>query len=422
MILIFYNIISFALLVVGWPWFVYRIYTGKETFTALMQKFGSYNIKRPLEGGIWIHAVSVGETVTAIPLIEFLLAENPEQNIIFSASTATGMEIARKRLEGKTSFIFFPYDFAFSAQAALSFVRPSVFIFMETEMWPNFLHNCRRLGIRTILVNGRISDGSFRKYMMFRRLAGPMVRNIDLLLMQSQEDAHKIIELGAEKETVKITGNLKFDRPLPDRMEKENIRNGFNIPLNAPAVIFASTHPGEDELFLAIFLKLKKDFPHLFAVLAPRHPERRDHISRLCKKVGLDFALRSKGGEAGELLVLDTIGELGTLYGGMDIAVMGGSFIPHGGQNPLEPAAWKLPVLFGPYMQNFGRISNILAKKGGGISVRDSKELAERLKGLLKNRSARESAGMAAFEVILENQGALKRTYGEIMAVVHDTV
>jgi len=120
--------------------------------------------------------------------------------------------------------------------------------------------------------------------------------------------------------------------------------------------------------------------------------------------------------------VLDTIGELGTLYGGMDIAVMGGSFIPHGGQNPLEPAAWKLPVLFGPYMHNFGRISNILAKKGGGISVRDSRELAEKLKELLKSRSARESAGMAAFAVILENQGALKRTYGEIMSVVSDTV
>ncbi len=414
--MLFLNLASYLILLVGWPYFVYRIIRGKETCKSLKQKFGIYTIPKPPPGAIWVHAVSVGETNTAVPLVDRLLAENTETKIIFSVSTMTGMEVARKKLTEKVILFFYPYDFPFAVKSALAFFKPSKFIFMETEIWPNFLKNCKQAYIPTMLINGRISDNSYNKYLKAKSILSPAISGIDKLLMQSEIDAKRIASLGAKKEAIEIAGSIKFDIPLPEvsTANRNEIRKKFELPESACVIIFASTHFGEDELFIKTFISLKKKFPGLFTIIAPRHPERGREIAMLCTKFDLLPAQRSKSESPDKVLVLDTVGELGTLYGGADLAVMGGSFIPHGGQNPLEPASWELPVLFGPYMHNFRDISSTLITADGALQLADSSELETAIATILSDENVRKKMGESGRKAILQNQGSLGKTVDEI--------
>jgi len=406
------------LLYIAW-----RLVTGKESAASLRQKMGKYDFPPPKKGGIWIHAVSVGESNAAALLVDELLKQNGDLSITLSTSTKGGMETSMNRLTGKATVAYFPFDFPRAVKSALSFFSPRLIVLMETEIWPNLIYHAGRSGTGTAVVNGRLSDDSYRKYRLFRPFIAPFFASIDLLLMQSEKDAERVVALGADKSRTFVAGNIKFDGKLPDvDAEKSEIRRRFGIPINAAVVILASSHPGEDELFLDSMNKLsasrhtasrdKASRDRLYPVIAPRHVLRADAISKLCADRGFKLPrLRSQNSDdPGSVLILDTLGELADLYGAADVAVIGGSFIPHGGQNPLEASAWKLPVLFGPHMNNFREISQKLVEAGGAIPVTDGDSLTDAVSRLLVNEEERRKTGAAGYETILQNRGALHKT------------
>ena len=397
---------------------VYRLITGKESAESLRQKIGRYDFPPPKKGGIWIHAVSVGETNGAALLVDELLKQNKDLAVTFTTSTKGGMETALKRLGGKATIAYFPFDFPHAVKSAISFFSPRLIVLMETEIWPNLIYQAGKSGTGTAVINGRLSDNSFRKYSLFRPVISPFFGSIDLLLMQSEKDAERAAALGADKTKTVVAGNIKFDSRLPDENAKKNeIRSRFGIPESSVVVILASSHPGEEELFLDSIKKLvsRRDAANrdkLYPIIAPRHVHRADAIRRLCTERGFEFPrLRSQNsGNAGSLLILDTLGELAELYGAADVAVIGGSFVPHGGQNPLEASAWKLPVLFGPHMNNFPEISQKLLEAGGATQVTDGDSLTRAVSRLLDSEQERKKTGAAGYDTILHNRGALHIT------------
>lgn len=419
-----YNIIlAFLSIFFLLPFGIYRLITGKDKISSYRQKLGRYDFPPPPSGGIWIHAVSVGETNTAVPLVENLRERFKDIPIVLSTTTATGMGLARKRLGEIATLFYFPIDLPFAVRRAISFVSPSVIIIMETEIWPNFIYIARKKGIPVIIANGRISGRSFGRYKIVKRLFAPFIKSISSLMMQSEGDAKKIIELGANRESVKVSGNLKFDRPLPEHEDKNSVRDRFNIPLNRPVVIFASTHPGEDEYFFKVINGLSAEFKDLFTVIVPRHIERAQKLALGARSHGYKPALRSDGNATAEsMLILDTIGELAHSYGAADLAVIGGSFVPHGGQNPLEALEWKVPVIFGPYMENFPDISLKLIESGAAVKAESPAGLSAAIRHWLKDDASRQKAGTAGYETILKNRGALKKTIEGIEGFLKNTV
>jgi len=413
-----YNLILAVFTPVMLFYLAWRLVTGKESPASLRQKMGKYDFPPPKKGGIWVHAVSVGETNAAVLLVDELLKQNKDLPVTFSTSTKGGMETSMKRLAGKATVAYFPFDFPGAVKSALSFFSPKLIVLMETEIWPNFIYQACRSGTGTAVINGRLSDDSYRKYRLFRPVIAPFFGSIDLLLMQSQKDAERVVALGADKSRTFVAGNIKFDGKLPDEdADKSEIRRRFGIPINAAVVILASSHPGEDELFLESMNKLSANRDTasrgpLYPVIAPRHVERVGAIIELCEERGFKLPrLRSQNsGDPGSILLLDTLGELAELYGAADVAVIGGSFIPHGGQNPLEASAWKLPVLFGPHMNNFRDISQKLVEAGGAIPVTDGEGLTDAVSRLLVNEEERRKTGAAGYDTILQNRGALHKT------------
>jgi 3-deoxy-D-manno-octulosonic-acid transferase len=419
-----YNLILLLIFPLILPYLLSRTVIGKESFNSVKRKMGFYGTGKIPSGCVWVHAVSVGETKTAVPLVETLRREYPKKKILFTVSTATGMAVAEKEFKKiaekggeDVTLDYFPYDLPFAVNSALKKYGPSLFIFLETELWPNFLTACKKTGVKTVLVNGRISDHSFGRYKKWRSLFAPVLAEIDAILMQTDEDLKRIITLGADPEHVKVAGNLKFDRSLQKPCTGEEVRDKFSIGHDIPVIIFASTHPGEDELLLKTLIELRREFPLLVGIIAPRHPERAGEILGIAARLGIATAVRTKRDKPEELLVLDTVGELGLLYGGTDIAVMGGSFIPHGGQNPLEPAEWKVPVIFGPHMENFRSITELLLESGGAFQVANREELKKIALKLLSDPPGCRKAGTAVYKTILSNRGALKNTILEIMNI-----
>lgn len=411
--MILYNLTLLLAMPLIIPFLLWRFVTGKETAESLRQKFGVYLFENPPPGCIWIHAVSVGETNAAVPLVE-LLAQARKRPIVFSVSTQTGMKVAQTRLAGKAFCVYFPFDFPFAAARALAFFAPAAVVFMETEIWPNFMRQARRRGVKTVLINGRISDRSFGNYQRMKRFLGPVLRDFDLLLMQSAGDAGRITALGALPGAVRVGGNIKFDRPLPNLSEKPTIAAGFGLPENIPAVIFASTHPGEDAIFCRVAKELIAEGLSLFPIIVPRHIERAQKVAALCREAGFVPRLRTDNKTGGGILILDTIGELARLYGGAAIAVMGGSFVPHGGQNPLEPAGWEVPAVFGPHMENFREISSLFLNAGAAASAADADALKNALRRWLQNPAAAHEAGARGRELLIQNSGALQKTAAAI--------
>lgn len=407
--MILYNLALLAAMPLIIPFLLWRFITGKETADSLRQKFGAYLFESPPAGGIWIHAVSVGETNAAVPLVE-LLAQSQKRPIIFSVSTQTGMKVARTRLAGKAMCVYFPFDFPFAVARALVFFSPAAVIFLETEIWPNFIRHAHRRGVKTVLINGRISDRSFDNYHRMKRFLGPVLREFDLLLMQSSADAGRITALGADPGDVRVGGNIKFDRPLPTLSEKQAIAASFGLTEKIPAVIFASTHPGEDALFCRVTKELIAEGFSYFPIIVPRHTERAQKVAALCREAGFAPRLQTEKQTGGGILIIDTIGELARLYGGAAIAVMGGSFVPHGGQNPLEPAGWEVPVIFGPHMENFREISSLFLNANAAASAKNADELKNALRRWLQNPADAREAGARGRELLIQNSGALQKT------------
>lgn len=368
---------------------------------------------------IWIHAVSLGEVIAVAPLVRELRGRYPEARLVVSTVTETGREAVEQRLEGIAEHRYAPLDFPWVVNQAIDRLKPALYVFVETELWPNLLRSLRRHNIPSILVNGRLSTRSFERQRLpvIRGFYRTMLNMISCCLMQSERDAERMIALGAEPSRVRCTGNIKFDQPVLQGGDGSGLSKALlGLTDRDQLLVAGSTHPGEEEAIVAAYQSLYAEFPHLLLVLAPRHIERAAQVELMVRSKGLTVSLRSKGGTgqmAGtgpRVLILDTRGELALLYREAVAAFVGGTLAPIGGHNLLEPALWGKPVFFGPHTDHCAEVATLLSNAQGGRMVQDEQDLAQALRDLLHDPDALRRMGQAAQQVVADNQGALQRT------------
>ena len=424
-----YNALLYLVSIICAPVLLFLVIINKRYGQGFVQKLGviswqplMHKAHRP---PVWIHAVSVGEVAAAITLVKEIKQKFPEAPIVLSTSTTTGNATARQCLHLIDHLIFFPYDYPFIVRRFIARIRPRVFIALETELWPNFLRELGHQGIPAVMVSGRISPRSFRNYRAFRFLFKNVLKDITCFCMQSLADAERIIALGADRGRVQVTGNIKFDLPIPDLSgaRQDELYQALNLQQGQKLFIAGSTHPGEEEIVLEVFEKLHKDLPDLVLLIAPRHPERFNEVESLIRARGMCFCRKTAltslaGAELVEVILLDTIGELANLYSIGTVIFIGGSLVPVGGHNVLEPAIYKRPVLFGPYMDNFSAIAKILIEHNGAIPVRDGADLGAQAARLLGDAQLLETLGENAFQAVAENAGALKKSMDVIRGFI----
>ncbi|PNA01663.1 MULTISPECIES: lipid IV(A) 3-deoxy-D-manno-octulosonic acid transferase [unclassified Pseudomonas] len=366
------------------------------------------------QGGIWVHAVSVGESIAAAPMVRALLKQYPDLPVTLTCMTPTGSERIRAMFEGepRVQHCYLPYDLPWAAGRFLDHVRPRLGIIMETELWPNHIHQCARRGIPVALANARLSERSARGYARFAGLTRPMLEEMNLIAVQTETEAERFRALGARHECVQVTGSIKFDLTIDDQLLPRAcaLREQW-AARQRPVWIAASTHDGEDALILEAHRELLKVHSDALLILVPRHPERFAAVHELC--AGQFSTVRRSAGDAvtaqTQVLLGDTMGELLFLYALADIAFVGGSLVPTGGHNPLEPAALALPVLMGPHVFNFLEISAMLREAGALQQVDDAEGLAAAVRRLVELPQDARRMGEAGRAVMRANQGALQR-------------
>lgn len=404
------------------PGFLWQAILRGKYRRGLRERFGSVAAWTGTASPLWLHAVSVGEAMAAAPLARELAARHPEIPLLVSTVTETGRGVAEQRLPA-ARFVFFPLDFGWAVRRALDRLRPRAVLLTETELWPNFLAACARRGIPVVVINGRISPRSFPRYRLVRPWFGRVLSQVRLFCMQSAKDAERILLLGAPADRVRVVGNLKYDFPTvgvpPD---VAGVRTQLGLPPDRRLVVGGSTHRGEEELLLEAFLALSSSRQDLCLLLAPRHPERLEEVERLVRRAGLPSVRRSqlpaKSLEGISVILLDTMGELVRLYAAASVVFIGGSLIPHGGQNMLEPAAVGRPVLHGPHMGNFAEMRELFRLAGAAMQVEDGESLREKLGALLDDPMLADQMGKAGREIVEAHRGATQRTADLVDAVL----
>ncbi len=405
----------------------------------LREKFGFLNssfvqLKSPHppfakgEGGgiLWVHAVSVGEVMAALPLIKKLREREPSRGIILSTITDTGQKVARERAPEDTTIVYLPFDITSILNTVLKRIKPEILIVIETELWPNLFRVFKENGIPVILFNGRISENSFKGYKKISFFMKRVLSYVDFFGMQCEEYAERIRSLGVNKSRVMTLGNFKFDTRPPSQIPE------WTNKIKKPVIIAGSTHEREEELMASVYIELKKDFPDLNLIIAPRHPERFKGVEDMLSSKGILFIKRSvfstqhsELSEAtdwqtikGMIIILDTIGELSSVYGRADIAIIGKSFKGYGGQNPLEPAYWGKPILCGPHMENFPVIKDFYREEAA-LEVNEE-GLYVKLKELLMSPEKAKEIGSKAQQLYRKNTGAVDRAMEIIARYVNE--
>ena len=422
-----YNILAIIGLILLSPLLIVKIIISPKYRSRIFLKlsFGLEKLTRQLPENkkrLWVHALSVGEVLSAQPLVRKIRSAYPDFAIIFSASTKTGEELCREVLAAEVDlFVPFPIDLYSVTQKFISCIRPDLFILIETDFWPNFLHILDKQKLPAILVNGRISQSSFKRYKRFRFIFVPMFKIFEFISMQTVADADKMIQLGVDPDKIKALGNLKYDAVLPETVgwELEQrptsfYRKQFGITTEKIVWIAGSTHSGEEVAILAAYKRLSLLFPDLFLVVAPRKVERGRQIKEVADSLGLTVRQRTAPFQDEEfpgapLLILDTMGELSRMYSFCDIAFIGGSLVPDGGHNPLEPAAFGKPILFGPYMDDFTEIASDLLEKNAAIVCHDEDDIFDNVKHLLTDLTLRNEMGDQAQSLVLQHRGVSMR-------------
>lgn len=360
---------------------------------------------------IWLHAVSVGEVNAAVPLIEQLLQDYSDHALLVTSTTPTGSEQLKRRFGARIEHFYFPYDLPHVIRRFLKRSRPRILVVMETELWPNCFYLCQRKGIPVVIVNARISDKSYQGYKKIRKFIQPAIQNISHICAQGDSDRDRFICLGVEPKKVDVVGNIKFDLPAPDIGEPDTALQAIQKS-QRPVWIAASTHDDEEQKMLTVHRTLLHTLPNALLILVPRHPERFESIAGLCNSRSFNIARRSKQevpDENSEIYLGDTMGELMKLYAEAQVAFVGGSLVPTGGHNPIEPASLGVPVLAGPNTQNFRDIYASLIHAEGGRIVADEQELHGQLLALLTNQSEREQLSQQASLLLQQSQGATQR-------------
>jgi 3-deoxy-D-manno-octulosonic-acid transferase len=373
---------------------------------------------------VWVHAVSVGEVLAVVGLIEELQQALPQHHVLLSTTTMTGFTLASRRL-GEENVFYFPLDFAFAIRPYIRALKPDLVALAETEFWPNFLRLAAESGARIAVVNARISDRSLRGYRRFRRLVRRVLQNVDLFLAQTEQDRVRLMDIGARADSVEISGNLKFDfhtKAMPPLVS--TLRAALTGAGAGPVLVCGSTLQGEELALLQTFRVILAVRPRTVMILAPRHPERFENVAELLAGASHPFWRRSQWNReplAGGVFLLDSIGELGSIYSLATIAFVGGSLVPKGGHNIIEPAQFGVPILIGPHTENFRDIVDIFARMNAVKTV-DSSTLATTILELLANEPARTALGQRGLAALQSQAGATGKTVAALRALVNPTV
>ncbi|CAI8998112.1 KDO transferase [Pseudomonas chlororaphis] len=407
-----------ALFYLGLPLVAIRLWLRARKAPAYARRVGerfSWGLPAMQPGGIWVHAVSVGESIAAAPMIRALLARYPQLPITVTCMTPTGSERIQALFanEPRIQHCYLPYDLPCAAARFLDRVRPKLAVIMETELWPNHIHQCAKRGIPVALANGRLSERSAKGYGRFNKLTAPMLAQMSLFAVQTEAEAERFRQLGARPETVEVTGSIKFDLSIDPQLlvRASELRQQWQAG-ERPVWIAASTHEGEDAVVLDAHRQLLASHPDALLILVPRHPERFNSVFELCRQQGFVTIRRSSAepvSASTSVLLGDTMGELLFLYALADSAFVGGSLVPNGGHNLLEPAALAKPVLSGPHLFNFLEIATMLREAGALQEVDDAHGLAVAVQRLFELPQDAQKMADAGLRVMRSNQGALQR-------------
>lgn len=411
-----YNLLALVLVVLAAPVFLYRLIREAGFGERLKQSFGwlpSETVAKVAnKNAIWLHAASVGEIVATSPMVKEIKKEMPDNVVVISVVTASGYDMAKRIIPEADGVIFFPLDLPWLSCHVVKKIAPQAFLLVETELWPNFLKASRKAGIPVMMVNGRIGDKSFGNYRYLGSVLQDMLQTVVKFCMQSSIDAQYIIKLGADPQRVMVTGNTKYDQTYTDVSEGEQklLISQYGFAGQGPIIIAGSTHKGEEESLFTSFGKIRNHFPQACLVIAPRDIQRADELVSMAAASGHRAVKRSKlekenaGGH--NTVILDTIGELGRVYSIADVVFVGGSLIPQGGHNILEPAAHGKPIVVGPHMFNFKDIYALLSDRKACITAKDPALLTDKLLAVLENKELSETMSKNARAIIEENRGA----------------
>lgn len=406
------------------PVILYRLAFEDGFYERIKQSAGYMpaSLLKKIEGrrAIWIHAASVGEIVATSPLVKEVKKEFPEAVVVVSVVTATGHAMAHRIIPEAEGIIFFPLDLPYLTRKILHIIKPIAILLVETEIWPNFLRIAQSKNIPVMMVNGRISDRSMKRYKYISAFTKEMLRSIERFCMQSKFDEAHIEVLGAKKSDITVTGNMKYDQTYAtvSDEEKQSLLEEFGFGNNHPIIIAGSTHKGEEETIFETFKQVLQEYPQARLLIAPREIYRGHDVQTLAKRYELNAICRSDMTEPVHegipVVVLDTIGELGRLYSLGDIIFVGGSLVKTGGHNILEPAAHGKPILVGPYMFNFKEIFSLLNSRHACKQVKNGKELTTMVLRLCKDKDLAAEMGQNCLDIIRENRGATQRNTQEL--------
>ena len=411
----------------GLPLIIPMVLISDKRRKTVLQRLGIARLPRELtrkrpdtseKKRVWIHALSVGEVISAIPLVKGLKMYSNTGDIVFSASTKTGFDIAKQYLTDAVHYIFyFPYDLTFSVKHIVQRIDPAAVVIVETDIWPNFLFEMKKRQVPVILVNSRLSKKSFFGYKRLGLFAKQVFLNFFHICTQTLEDAGRFQELGVPFHRITVTGNVKFDgtHQIQGSQETDRLRQFMHIQNTRKVFLAGSTHPGEESILLDAFSRIKHHGDDLLLIVAPRNPERAGSVFRIFDSAGYSVGLmkdlkKMSYGKRLDVIIIDTIGLLKKLYAIADIAFIGGSLVNCGGHNPLEPATFSKPIIFGHDMSDFADISRMLLDAGGAVRVKDAKDLYNTLVSLMENNKRALEMGKNALGVLTANKGAVEKT------------
>ncbi len=385
----------------------------------IFERFGYYRVPSARQATAWVHAVSVGEVESAAPLVRRLRELRPELSIVFTTTTPTGSARVLATFGDRVQHCYLPYDLPGSVNRFLHHFQPGIAVILETEIWPNLFAACAANSIPLLIVNGRLSARSTCRYRRLAALVRATLAHVTAIAAQTHEDADRFVAIGAARTKVFTVGNIKFDLAVPENFSDQGRRDRQELFGNRPVLIAASTHEGEEQQLLTVYTALLSQFPHLALLLVPRHPERFPGVASLCRARGYAVTLRTEQRHCPpdhHIFVLDTMGELRRFYATADIAFVGGSLVPVGGHNVLEPAALGIPVLFGPHVQNFREICSALHAAGGARACHNTADVEHNCAWLLASEERRAAMGSAGRSFVAANRGALARILSLLQA------
>jgi 3-deoxy-D-manno-octulosonic-acid transferase len=423
-----YSVLAVAFCALVSPWFLYQAIRHRKYLGSLSQRMGYLPVSFNVDGepSIWIHAVSVGEVLTARPLARDLKARYPRLRLFLSTTTLSGQGIARRSVPEADEVFYFPFDLGIFVRRTLALVRPRLFIMMETEIWPNLLRECRRRGVKTAIVNGRLSERSYPRYRLVRGFMKTVLEDVDAFCVQSEEAARRFIELGANPGRISVTGSLKFDSlelaPSIQSRGRERVLRYFRISGGRPVIVAGSTMKGEEPPVLSAYRRVRSTLPNTLLILAPRHPERVADVEQQCRNEGFKTVRRSElaidAEPRADVVILDTIGELAAIYQVATVAFVGGSLVDTGGHNILEPAVCGKPIVFGPHMSNFAEIAAAFVANVAAVQVKGERELADVMIALMTDPVRRARLGAAARALVEANRGAKDKSLAVLSSLL----